>query len=153
MNTAFPEVETDEEEDETKEEEDEENGDDEDEDDSMDSDDEDDEETVENDSESDSSDPWENLRAKVRDALNPSYVKQVERFLGKGTLELLLRPKRWMFSYRLTEESCNKALRILSKVVSSSQVWSCTSRSHEHPTSLHGRGIYGLWRSCGSSRG
>ena len=50
----------------------------------MNSDDEDDEETVDNDSESDSSDPWENLRAKVRDALNPSYVKQVERCLGKG---------------------------------------------------------------------
>ena len=50
----------------------------------MDSDDEDDEETVENDSESDSSDPWGNLRAEVRDALNPSYVEQVERFLDEG---------------------------------------------------------------------
>ena len=50
----------------------------------MDSDDENDEETVDNDSESDSSDPWENLLAEVRDALTPSYVKQVERFLVKG---------------------------------------------------------------------
>ena len=52
------------------------------EDDSMDSDEKDDDETVENDSESDSSDPWENLRAEVRDALSPSYVKQVERFMS-----------------------------------------------------------------------
>ena len=51
----------------------------------MDSDDEDDEETVENDSDCDSSDPWENLRAEVRDALNPSYVElEVERFLDEG---------------------------------------------------------------------
>ena len=75
MNAAFPEVETDEE-DEKTEEEDEENGDYEEEDESMDSDDEDDDETLGNDSESDSSDPWENLRAEVRDALSPSYVKQ-----------------------------------------------------------------------------
>ena len=82
MNAAFPEVETDEEEDEMREEDNEENVDDEDEDES--SGDKDDEETVENDSESDSGDPWEYLRAEVRDALNPSYAKQVERFLDKG---------------------------------------------------------------------
>ena len=52
------------------------------EDESMDSGEKDDDETVENDSESDSSDPWENLRAEVRDALSPSYVKQVERFMS-----------------------------------------------------------------------
>ena len=83
MNAAFPEVETDEE-DEKRGEEGKENGDDEDEDESMDSDDEDDDEIVENDSESDSNDPWENLRAEVGDAQSPSYVKQVERFLDKG---------------------------------------------------------------------
>ena len=93
MNAAFPEVETDEEEDETREEENEENRDDEDEEESVDSDDEDDEETVENDSESDSSDPWENLRAEVTDALNPSYVKQVERFLGNGASRAVAKAK------------------------------------------------------------
>ena len=93
MNTAFPEVETDEEEDEMKEEDNEENADDEDEDESMDSDDKDDEETVENDSESDSGDPWEYLRAEVRDALNPSYVKQVERFLDKGASRAVAKAK------------------------------------------------------------
>ena len=76
MNAAFPEVETDEK-DENREEGGEENGDNEDEDESMDSADEDDDETVENDSESDNSDPWEYLRAEVRSAL--SYVKQVAR--------------------------------------------------------------------------
>ena len=50
----------------------------------MNSDGEDDEETVENDSDSDSSDLWENLRAEVRDALNPSYVIEVKRFLEEG---------------------------------------------------------------------
>ena len=50
----------------------------------MDSDDEDDEETVENDSDSNTSDLWENLRAEVRDALNSSYVEEVERFLEEG---------------------------------------------------------------------
>ena len=50
----------------------------------MDSDDEADEETVENDSDSDTSDSWENLRAEVRDALNPSYIEEVERFLEEG---------------------------------------------------------------------
>ena len=89
MNGAFPEVETDEEE----ELEDEEIRDDEDKDESMDSHDEDDEETVDNDSQSDSSDPWENLRAEVRDALNPSYVKQVERFLGKGASRAVAKAK------------------------------------------------------------
>ena len=48
----------------------------------MDSDDLDDGEAVENDS--DFSDPWENLRAEVRDALNPTYVEEVERFLEEG---------------------------------------------------------------------
>ena len=95
MNAAFPEVETDAEEKETREEEDEENGDDEDEDEIMDSDDEDDEETMENDSESDSSDPWENLWSSrsVRDTLNPSYVEQVERFLGKGASRAFAKAK------------------------------------------------------------
>ena len=59
----------------------------------MDSDDEDDEQTVENDSESDSGDPWENLRAEVRDALNPSYVKQIERFLDKGASRAVVKAK------------------------------------------------------------
>ena len=63
----------------------------------MDSDDEDDEETVENDSESDSSDPWENLRAEVRDALNPSYVKQVERFFWQGCIRAVAKAKALNF--------------------------------------------------------
>ena len=95
MNAAFPEVETDEGEDEMREEGNEENVNDEDEDESMDNDDncKDDEETVENDSESDSGDPWEYLRAEVRDALNPSYVKQVERFLDKGASRAVAKAK------------------------------------------------------------
>ena len=93
MNAAFPEVETDEEEDEMREEENEENGGDEDEGESMDSDDEDDEETVESDYESDSSDPWENLPAEVIDALNPSYVKQMVRFLSKGAYTAVAKAK------------------------------------------------------------
>ena len=51
----------------------------------MDSDDEDDEDS--------NSDPWENLRAEVIDALNPSYVKQVERFLGKGASRAVAKAK------------------------------------------------------------
>ena len=88
-NSAFPEVETDGEDEQSKEEEGEEkgNGDDEDEDESMDSDDEDDEETVEN--ESDSSDPWENLWSEV----NPSYVEQVERFLDEGASRAVAKAK------------------------------------------------------------
>ena len=62
MNSAFPKVKTDEE-DEKIEGEHEENGDDEEEEESMGRDDEDDEKTVENVSESDNTDPWENLRA------------------------------------------------------------------------------------------
>ena len=99
----------------------------------MNSDDEDDEETVDNDSESDSSDPWENLRAKVRDALNPSYVKQVERRLGKAMNVLLSAHRRKLrrpYVYYL------KWFRHL-------------MRDPVH----HGREIYELWRSCGSSRG
>ena len=94
-NFAFPEVETTGEDEQSKEEEGEEkgNGDDEDEDESMDSDDEDDEETVENDSESDSSYPWENLSAEVRDAINPSYVEQVERFLDEGASRAVAKAK------------------------------------------------------------
>ena len=95
MNFAFPEVETDGEDEQREEEEGEEkeNGDEEDEDESMNSDDKDDEETVENDSDSDSSDPWEYLRAEVRDALNPSYVKQVERLLDKGASRAVAKAK------------------------------------------------------------
>ena len=93
MNAAFPEVETNEGEDEMREEDNEENVDDEDEGESMDNDDKDDEETVENDSESDSGDPWEYLRAEVRDALNPSYVKQVERLLDKGASRAVAKAK------------------------------------------------------------
>ena len=82
-------METDGEDEQSKEEEGEEkgNGDDEDEDESMDSDDEDDEETVEN--ESDSSDPLENLWSEV----NPSYVEQVERFLDEGASRAVAKAK------------------------------------------------------------
>ena len=86
MNAASPEEETDEEEEK-------ENGDDEDKDQSMNSDDEGGEETVDNDSESDSRDPWENLLAEVKDALNPSYMKQVERVLGLGASKAVAKAK------------------------------------------------------------
>ena len=65
----------------------------------MDSDEEDDEETVENDSDSDSSDPWKNLRTDldVRDALNPSYVEEVKRFLDKGESRVVAKTKALNF--------------------------------------------------------
>ena len=151
-NAAFPEVETDEEEDEMREKENEENADDEDEDESMDSDDEDYEEAVENDSES-YREWFLGISASRSERCSKSKLCETSGTVsGQGLhLERLLRPKRWMFYYRLTDESCEGCM-YTSKMVPSSQAWSCTSRSHEHPKSLHGRGIYGLRRSCGSSR-
>jgi len=48
----------------------------------------------------DSVDPWEHLRAEVKESLSSCFGKQVERLL-----ELLLKPKLSMLHYQFSEES------------------------------------------------
>ena len=52
----------------------------------------------------DSVDPWEHLRAEVKESLSSLFRKQVERLLEKGYLKRLLKPKLSMLYYQFSDE-------------------------------------------------
>lgn len=71
----------------------------------------------------------------MTDSLSLSYDKQVGRFLDKGSSEGIARVKKIQSFITGYKKDVTMIVRVLSKLVSPSQTWTCIPRGHKHPNS------------------